>query len=125
MKTKCHTITTGMCFYVITHNFALDMKLSIVAIVWYNCKRFLCKWSSMFPFIILHLAVMSLRTLCIIWGPECQNILQEVGLLVGKGNSIIGSISSPSLYFGKFPIGKLYKSGTIQTFVYVVYKIRS
>ena len=43
-------------------------------------------------------------------------------MLVGKGNSIIGSISSPSLYFGKFPIGKLYKSGTIQTFVYGVYK---
>ena len=60
--------------------------------------------------------------MCITWGPECQNILQEVGLLVGIGNSIIGSISSPSLYFGKFPIGKLYKSGTIQTFLYGVYE---
>lgn len=62
-KTMFLTITKILCLYVTTHNFALNMKLRIVAIGRSNCERLLCKWGSMFPFIILYLTVMSLRTL--------------------------------------------------------------
>ena len=44
-------------------------------------------------------------------------------MLVGEVNSIIGPISSPNLCFGKFPIGKWCKLGTIKKFVYNALKL--
>ena len=38
----------SMLLEIITHNFALNMTLSIAAVGRNNCKRLLCKWNCMF-----------------------------------------------------------------------------